>query len=115
MEGVFREEEKIRGGICSRFSRLGSDPRLLFTSALPSPGEIRKLVIARGIMWNPALIIMDEPANHRDMVSIGLLETALTEYTGALLLVSHDQLFLSRLTRQEWTIVRNGRDSVLRV
>jgi ATPase subunit of ABC transporter with duplicated ATPase domains len=114
-EAVFQEEEKMRGEICSRFSRLGSDPRVLCTSALPSPGEIRKLVIARGIFCDPVLSIMDEPTNHLDMVSIGLLEAALVDYAGALLLVSHDTLFLSRLTSREWTVVRNGRDSVLRV
>ena len=106
LDAVLREGEDLRGEILSRFSRLGSDPRLLFKSALPSPGEIRKLVIARGIFYDPALIIMDEPTNHLDMVSIGLVEAALAEYAGALLLVSHDERFLSRLTRREWAIER---------
>jgi ATPase subunit of ABC transporter with duplicated ATPase domains len=113
LDAVLREGEKSRGEILSRFSRLGSDPRVLFKSALPSPGEIRKLVIARGIFGDPALVIMDEPTNHLDMVSIGLLEAALAGYSGALLLVSHDKLFLSRLTGREWAIGREGRDSLV--
>jgi ATPase subunit of ABC transporter with duplicated ATPase domains len=58
---------------------------------------------------------MDEPTNHLDLVSVGLLEEALTEYPGALLLVSHDEVFLSRLTNREWSIGRRGEDSVLRI
>jgi ATPase subunit of ABC transporter with duplicated ATPase domains len=115
LEAVFREEEKFRGEILSRFSLLGSDPRRLFRSALPSPGETRKLMIARGIFYDPVLIIMDEPTNHLDMVSIGLLEAALAEFRGALLLVSHDELFLSRLTGREWALDRQGQDSALRI
>jgi ATPase subunit of ABC transporter with duplicated ATPase domains len=115
LEATLREEEKFRGEIFARFSLLGSDPRQLFSSALPSPGEIRKLMIARGIFHNPALIIMDEPTNHLDLVSIGLLETALAEFRGALLLASHDEAFLSRLTRRNWAIRRRGKDSVLHI
>jgi ATPase subunit of ABC transporter with duplicated ATPase domains len=115
LDAVFREEEKFRGEILSRFSRLGSDPRRLFRSALPSPGETRKLMIARGIFYDPVLIIMDEPTNHLDMISIGLLEEALAEFRGALLLVSHDELFLSRLTGREWAVNRQGKDSALRI
>jgi ATPase subunit of ABC transporter with duplicated ATPase domains len=115
LEAVFREEEKFRGEIFSRFSLLGSDPRLLLRSALPSPGETRKLIIARGIFYNPALIIMDEPTNHLDLVSIRLLETALGEFKGALLLASHDEQFLSRLARRNWAVHRQGQDSVLRI
>jgi ATPase subunit of ABC transporter with duplicated ATPase domains len=115
LDAVFREEEKFRGEIFSRFSLLGSDPRLLFRSALPSPGETRKLMITRGIFYNPSLIIMDEPTNHLDLGSIGLLETALAEFKGALVLASHDELFLSRLTRRNWTLRRGGQDSVLEI
>ncbi|MDR2029240.1 MAG: ATP-binding cassette domain-containing protein [Treponema sp.] len=114
-DAVFREEEKFRGEILSRFSLLGSDPRLLFRSALPSPGETRKLMIARGIFYKPVLIIMDEPTNHLDMVSVGLLEAALAEFKGALLLVSHDGVFLSRLTEREWAVHRQGQDSTLKI
>jgi ATPase subunit of ABC transporter with duplicated ATPase domains len=108
-----QETEKNRGEILSRFSRLGSDPVLLLQSRIPSPGEIRKLLIARGISQSPALVIMDEPTNHMDLASIRLLEEVLSELDCALLLVSHDEAFLSGLFSIEWTI--EGRESPYRL
>jgi ATPase subunit of ABC transporter with duplicated ATPase domains len=105
---ILNEDEKTRGEILSRFSRLGSDPKGLLQSHSPSPGEIRKLLVARGVFSNPALIIMDEPTNHLDLNSITLLEETLAEVEAALLLVSHDELFLSHLTNKEWSINKNG-------
>jgi ATPase subunit of ABC transporter with duplicated ATPase domains len=115
LEEILQEEDKFRGEILARFSRLGSDPRVLFQSALPSPGEIRKLLFARGIFYEPVLIIMDEPTNHLDLVSLGLLEEALAEYPGALILVSHDEVFLSRLTNQGWIIQGQREDSIVKI
>ena len=109
LAGLNGETEKNRGEILSRFSRLGSDPVLLLQSRLPSPGEIRKLLIARGIFRAPALIIMDEPTNHMDLTSIRLLEETLAELDCALLLASHDESFLAAVTVVEWTI--EGRQS----
>jgi ATPase subunit of ABC transporter with duplicated ATPase domains len=107
LEELQREDEKNRGEILSRFSRLGSDPRLLLQSRQPSPGEIRKLLIARGVFGNPALILMDEPTNHLDLSSIRLLQETLEQVSCALLLVSHDEAFLSPLTRTEWAIQKD--------
>ncbi|MDR1306497.1 MAG: ATP-binding cassette domain-containing protein [Treponema sp.] len=104
MEGLENETEQNRGEILARFSRLGSDPRFLLQSRSPSPGEIRKLLIARGLFSRPALIIMDEPLNHMDLTSIRLLEEALKEAACALLLVSHDEAFLEALTTSTWSI-----------
>ncbi|MDR0400042.1 MAG: ATP-binding cassette domain-containing protein [Treponema sp.] len=101
------ESEKNRGEILSRFSRLGSDPRLLLQSRQPSPGETRKLLIARGVFSGPALIAMDEPTNHLDLRSVRLLEETLAQVSCALLLVSHDESFLSGLTHTEWAL-RDG-------
>jgi ATPase subunit of ABC transporter with duplicated ATPase domains len=99
-----QETEARRGEILARFSRLGSEPALLLRSALPSPGEIRKLLIARGVLGRPSLIILDEPVNHLDLSSIRILEETLREIPCALLLVSHDEAFLAALTSTEWEI-----------
>jgi len=85
-------------------SRLGSDPKRLLESALPSPGEIRKLMLARHLALEPHLVIMDEPTNHMDLPSIECVEEALGSFPGGLLLVSHDERFLRALTTTRWEI-----------
>lgn len=95
------------GELMTLVSRLGTRPDRLLDSALPSPGEIRKILLAQGIMRSPAFIIMDEPTNHLDLASIQCLEEALLEFPAALLLVSHDPVFLDKLTNMEWRISGN--------
>ncbi|GMO12091.1 MAG: hypothetical protein Ta2A_21490 [Treponemataceae bacterium] len=107
LQEIFASSEKMRGEILSRFSRLGSAPKNILHSQLPSPGEVRKLLISRAVFQNPALIIMDEPTNHLDLPSIILLEDMLESCCSALLLVSHDEPFLSRLTQKRW-LCKNG-------
>jgi macrolide transport system ATP-binding/permease protein len=87
-------------------SRLGSRPQRLLETTEPSPGEVRKLLLALGITRAPHLIIMDEPTNHLDLPSIQCLEAALQECPCGLVLVSHDQYFLDRLTTIRWHIVQ---------
>jgi macrolide transport system ATP-binding/permease protein len=60
--------------------------------------------VGLGIAWQPHLIIMDEPTNHLDLPSIECLEEALEDCPCGLLLVSHDEQFLRRLTRTSWHI-----------
>jgi ATPase subunit of ABC transporter with duplicated ATPase domains len=98
------EDEKYRGEVISRFARLGSVPENLLQSALPSPGEIRKLLIAEAVFKEVSLIIMDEPSNHLDLPSTLLLEDALLESHASLLLISHDEVFLHKLINKEWHI-----------
>ncbi len=92
------------GAAMTWVSQLGSDPEQLLSSRLPSPGEVRKLLLAIHLAEEPCLIVMDEPTNHMDIPSIEALEAALTEYRGGLLLVSHDLRFLRRLTTTTWSV-----------
>ena len=97
-------------------SRLGSRPERLLESRAPSPGEIRKLLLALGMARAPHLIVMDEPTNHLDLPSIECLENALADCPCGLVLVSHDEAFLERLVTKQWHIERDGvGDSHLRV
>jgi ATPase subunit of ABC transporter with duplicated ATPase domains len=77
----------------------------------PSPGEIRKVLLTLGVSRVPHLIIMDEPTNHLDLPSIDCLEHALAEYPCGVLLVSHDQYFLDRLTTVRWHIATDRGES----
>ena len=85
-------------------SRLGSDPVHVLESSAPSPGETRKLMLARGILKHPQLIIMDEPTNHMDLPSIECVEQALSGCGCAMILVSHDLRFLAKLQVHFWRI-----------
>ena len=99
-----------RGALISYFSRLGGNPDQFLTSGHLSPGEERKLLIARGLLTEPVLIILDEPTNHLDLDSITILESALVQTDTALLLVSHDSRFRRRLTGTEWRLTEEGED-----
>jgi len=96
------------GHVMTIISRLGSRPHRLLESVAPSPGETRKLLLALGMTRLPHIIVMDEPTNHMDLPSIECLETALADCPCALLLVSHDQRFLEKLTRIRWHLSRTG-------
>ena len=85
-------------------AQLNSEPDRIMEGAATSPGELRKLMIARGLLDAPALIIMDEPTNHLDLHSVEALERALAQFGGALLLVSHDHAFLRACTSITWEI-----------
>ncbi|KYB46311.1 hypothetical protein AB664_02915 [Brucella anthropi] len=64
-----------------------------------SGGELLRAALAciLGGTLKPELLILDEPTNHLDIDSIEALETALNDYEGGLLLVSHDQAFLDAI------------------
>lgn len=55
------------GRVLSCVAQLNSDPDRILEGAATSPGELRKLMIALGLLDAPALIIMDEPTNHLDL------------------------------------------------
>ena len=95
--------EKL-GKMMTVVSCLGSRPRRLLDSTTPSPGEVRKLLLATGIVNVPHVIIMDEPTNHLDLPSIECLEQALAECPCGLILVSHDRHFLDSLVQTRWYI-----------
>ncbi len=100
--------EKL-GQMMTVVSCLGSRPHRLLESVEPSPGEIRKILLATGITNVPHLIVMDEPTNHLDLPSIECLEQALVECPCGLHLVSHDRRFLDALTHKRWHISKDSR------
>lgn len=71
-----------------------------------SGGEKTKLRLCRLLLEAPDLLVLDEPTNHLDTATLFWLEDYLTEYKGALLIVSHDRYFLDRLTSKTWEIER---------
>ena len=94
-----------RGRVLSVVAQLNSDPARILEGCTTSPGEMRKLLLALGVLSSPALIVMDEPTNHLDLHSVEALERALAGYPGALLLVSHDERFLNVCTSVRWNIL----------
>jgi ATP-binding cassette subfamily F protein uup len=77
-------------------SRMLLDPEAQFETL--SAGMKRRVMLARGLAKNPDLLLLDEPTNHLDIASIDWLEGFLKRWGGTLLFVTHDRIFLQRLT-----------------
>ena len=69
-----------------------------------SGGEKRRLQLLRVLMKNPNFLILDEPTNDLDLVTLGILEDFLSNYDGCLLIVSHDRYFMDRLVEHVFVL-----------
>ncbi|MBN8582006.1 MAG: ATP-binding cassette domain-containing protein [Anaerolineae bacterium] len=74
-----------------------------------SAGMKRRIILARGLVCNPDLLLLDEPTNHLDIQAIDWLEDFLKRWGGTLLFVTHDRVFLQKLTTR---IIELDRGSV---
>jgi ATP-binding cassette subfamily F protein uup len=63
-----------------------------------SGGEKRRLYLLTVLMKNPNFLILDEPTNDLDLITLNKLEEFLLEFKGCLILVSHDRYFMDKLT-----------------
>ena len=104
MQEVHSLPEDRLGNLMTLVSCLGTRPERLLSNQEVSPGEIRKILLARGVQNAPYLIMMDEPTNHLDFPAIECLESALSKCPCALLLVSHDERFLSAVGTVRWEL-----------
>ena len=73
-----------------------------------SPGERARTAIAAMVAARAELLLLDEPTNHLDFPSLDVLESALREYPGAIVAVSHDRAFLDAIGTNRRVSVRDG-------
>lgn len=62
--------------------------------ASASGGECRKAALARALVNNPDILLLDEPTNHLDITTIETLEDIIKDFRGAVIVISHDRMFL---------------------
>ncbi|MDO4223952.1 MAG: ATP-binding cassette domain-containing protein [Acinetobacter sp.] len=73
-----------------------------------SGGERNRVLLAKLLLKPSNLIVMDEPTNDLDMVTLELLEELLGEYKGTLLLISHDRAFMDNVVTSTWVFDGQG-------
>jgi ATP-binding cassette, subfamily F, member 3 len=67
-----------------------------------SGGQKTRALLGRLLLENPDLLILDEPTNHLDIQAVEWLEDWINEWTGAVLIVSHDRYFMDRTVNTVW-------------
>ncbi|HWO95409.1 MAG TPA: ABC-F family ATP-binding cassette domain-containing protein [Bacillus sp. (in: firmicutes)] len=71
-----------------------------------SGGQKTRLALAKLLLTKPDLLILDEPTNHLDIETLSWLEQFLQNYSGAILIVSHDRYFLDKVVTQIYEVSR---------
>ncbi|KMM52211.1 multidrug ABC transporter ATP-binding protein [Bacillus glycinifermentans] len=72
-----------------------------------SGGQKTRLALGKMLLTRPDLLILDEPTNHLDIDTLTWLEQYLQNYSGAILIVSHDRYFLDKVVTQVYEISRS--------
>jgi ATP-binding cassette subfamily F protein 3 len=93
----FQWEEKINSTLKGLgFSEVEIEQSLnTFSGGWKMRAELAKILVN-----NPDVILLDEPTNHLDIISISWLESYLQKYEGAVIIISHDRLFLDNVTKR---------------
>ena len=88
---------RLKARVDATLSRLGLDAERPVEAL--SGGQRKRVALARALVIEPDLLLLDEPTNHLDLESIEWLEQTIDEFTGAVLVVTHDRRFLDRVSR----------------
>ena len=75
-----------------------------------SGGQNTRLALAKMLLEKPNLLVLDEPTNHLDIETIAWLENYLVNYSGALLIVSHDRYFLDKVATVTLDLTKHSLD-----
>ena len=75
-----------------------------------SGGQNTRLALAKMLLEKPNLLVLDEPTNHLDIETIAWLENYLVNYSGALIIVSHDRYFLDKVATITLDLTRHSLD-----
>ncbi|MCM3700015.1 ABC-F family ATP-binding cassette domain-containing protein [Paenibacillus macerans] len=104
------EEARIRT-VLGNFLFSGED--VLKKVAALSGGEKARVALAKLMLQKANVLILDEPTNHLDLFSKEVLESALLEYDGTLLFISHDRYFLNKIAERIVELHPNGAEHFL--
>ncbi len=83
------------------------DQQYTYVSKL-SGGERKRLYLLTILITNPNFLILDEPTNDLDLMTLNVLEDFLNDYDGVLLIVSHDRYFMDKLTDHMFVFEGDG-------
>ena len=73
-----------------------------------SGGECRKAALAQTLITEPDILLLDEPTNHLDIATIENLETIINEFKGAVIVISHDRMFLNHISKSTFWLDRGS-------
>ena len=73
-----------------------------------SGGQLKRVALANALITEPDFLILDEPTNDLDIVTLNILEEYLKEFGGSLIIVSHDRYFLDRLAVRTFAFEEDG-------